>query len=145
MAAVYSSLYIIMEPLGGALYAPIVMGMAIVANRLTATYGSVATVGCLSAQLVAWVLQFIGHGKFEGRAPALLDNLAQAFLLGPFFVFLELLFRCGFKPQLKQRVDRAIAKSISTWRKQKMEETAVKVSQDNSARKANSKTNGKAT
>ena len=25
----------------------------------------------------AWILQFIGHGVFEGRAPALLDSLDQ--------------------------------------------------------------------
>ncbi|KAI8023059.1 putative endoplasmic reticulum membrane protein C16E8.02 [Camellia lanceoleosa] len=44
----------------------------------------------LAAQLFCWTGQFIGHGIFEKRAPALLDNLAQAFLMAPYFVFLEL-------------------------------------------------------
>lgn len=26
---------------------------------------------------MSWIAQFIGHGAFEGRAPALLDNLLQ--------------------------------------------------------------------
>lgn len=38
---------------------------------------------------LGWVGQFIGHGVFEGRAPALFDNLSQAILLAPFFAFLE--------------------------------------------------------
>ncbi|KAJ8452319.1 hypothetical protein Cgig2_006124 [Carnegiea gigantea] len=45
----------------------------------------------LAAQLICWTGQFIGHGVFEKRAPALLDNLVQAFLMAPFFVLLEVL------------------------------------------------------
>ncbi|RVW32033.1 hypothetical protein CK203_097416 [Vitis vinifera] len=35
---------------------------------------------------------------FEKRAPALLDNLAQAFLMAPFFVLLEALQASGYEP-----------------------------------------------
>ncbi|PNX71371.1 putative endoplasmic reticulum membrane protein, partial [Trifolium pratense] len=45
----------------------------------------------LVVQLVCWTGQFIGHGVFEKRAPALLDNLIQAFVMAPFFVLLEAL------------------------------------------------------
>jgi uncharacterized membrane protein YGL010W len=31
----------------------------------------------LAIHVTAWILQFIGHGVFEGRAPALLDSLDQ--------------------------------------------------------------------
>jgi uncharacterized membrane protein YGL010W len=31
--------------------------------------------------------------RTQGRAPALLDNLAQAFLMAPYFVLLEVLFQ----------------------------------------------------
>jgi uncharacterized membrane protein YGL010W len=31
----------------------------------------------LVIHVAAWILQFIGHGVFEGRAPALLDSLDQ--------------------------------------------------------------------
>merc|ERR1712110_739620 len=40
----------------------------------------------LAIHIAAWILQFIGHGIFEGRAPALLDSLDQAFLTAPLFV-----------------------------------------------------------
>lgn len=48
-------------------------------------------------QLFGWLSQFAGHGFAEKRAPALLDNLLQAFVLAPFFSHLEwlfLLFKC---------------------------------------------------
>ena len=38
--------------------------------------------------LAAWIGQFIGHGVFERRAPALLDNIFYAGI-APFFVILE--------------------------------------------------------
>jgi uncharacterized membrane protein YGL010W len=53
-------------------------------------------------------LQFIGHGKFEGRKPALLDNLAQALFLAPLFVWYEILFKLGFYKKLQQEVHEAI-------------------------------------
>ncbi|NP_001238586.1 2-hydroxy-palmitic acid dioxygenase mpo1-like [Glycine max] len=65
----------------------------------------------LAAQLFCWTGQFIGHGVFEKRAPALLDNLAQAFLMAPFFVLLEVLQFVGYEPypgfntRVKARID----------------------------------------
>jgi uncharacterized membrane protein YGL010W len=58
--------------------------------------------------IITWLLQFVGHGKFEGRAPALLDNLAQAFFLAPFFVWMEVLFTFGYRPQLKARLEKGV-------------------------------------
>ncbi|CAB1184501.1 unnamed protein product [Spirodela intermedia] len=52
----------------------------------------------LASQLFCWTGQFIGHGVFEGRAPALLSNLSQAFLMAPFFVLLEVLRVFGYEP-----------------------------------------------
>jgi uncharacterized membrane protein YGL010W len=31
----------------------------------------------LVVKAVSWIMQFIGHGVFEGRRPALIDNLVQ--------------------------------------------------------------------
>lgn len=53
---------------------------------------------------------------FEGRAPALLDNLVQALFLAPFFVWMEVLFWCGYRPELKGRLDRAVEREIEKWR-----------------------------
>ncbi|KAG9451378.1 hypothetical protein H6P81_011343 [Aristolochia fimbriata] len=53
----------------------------------------------LVAQVFCWIWQFIGHGVFEKRAPALLDNISQAFLMAPFFVLLEVLQKVyGYEP-----------------------------------------------
>jgi len=39
----------------------------------------------LGMLLVGWVLQFVGHGVYEKRSPAFLDNLAHL-LVGPLWV-----------------------------------------------------------
>jgi uncharacterized membrane protein YGL010W len=45
-----------------------------------------------------WVFQLAGHAM-EGRRPALIDNLFQAFI-GPMFITAELLMMLGFKQDL---------------------------------------------
>jgi uncharacterized membrane protein YGL010W len=73
----------------------------------------------IAINIVSWILQFIGHGKFEGRAPALLDNLFQAVFLAPLFVWLELLFKLGYRPELKSRVDTAVEIEVAKFRAKK--------------------------
>ena len=47
--------------------------------------------------LLAWLTQFIGHGAFEGRKPALMDNLLLT-LSAPIFVNIEIFyFLFGYK------------------------------------------------
>jgi len=50
-----------------------------------------------------WVFQLVGH-VWEGRRPALADNLFQAFI-GPMFIMAEVLMALGLKPELKQVID----------------------------------------
>ncbi|KAL2935313.1 putative endoplasmic reticulum membrane protein C16E8.02 [Bienertia sinuspersici] len=76
----------------------------------------------LASQLICWTAQFIGHGVFEKRAPALLDNLVQAFLMAPFFVLLEALHEFfgyepypGFYAKVKVMVDA----EIKEWQEKK--------------------------
>ena len=49
-----------------------------------------------------WVLQLVGH-VFEGRKPALADNLFQIFV-APIFLCAELFFALGYKPKLHAAV-----------------------------------------
>ncbi|CAH8355848.1 unnamed protein product [Eruca vesicaria subsp. sativa] len=83
--------------------------------------GFILTVG-VASQLLCWTGQFLGHGLFEKRAPALLDNLVQAFLMGPYFVLLEVM-QSGFGyepyPGFKARVDCKIENDIKEWREEK--------------------------
>jgi uncharacterized membrane protein YGL010W len=50
-----------------------------------------------------WTLQFVGH-IFEGRRPALVDNLFQSVFIAPIFLCAELFFALGYKPALHDAV-----------------------------------------
>ena len=52
-----------------------------------------------------WAFQLVGH-VWEGRRPALVDNLFQAFI-GPMFIMAEVLMALGLKQDLKAVVDSA--------------------------------------
>lgn len=62
-------------------------------------------IGTLHA--LSWIAQFVGHGVFEGRKPALFDNILQVFS-APLFVTLEVLFMLGFYPELRVACERAV-------------------------------------
>lgn len=44
----------------------------------------------LIINVFSWIMQFIGHGIFEGNRPALMDSIKQAFLMAPLFTYYEL-------------------------------------------------------
>ena len=108
-----------MEPVAGGLLAPLLLAGIGYANHLTSTYGSTANYWALALSFIGWAAQLIGHGAFEGRAPALLDNLVQALFLAPFFVWMEVLFYLGYRPELKARLDKAVQLEIEKYRKSK--------------------------
>ena len=49
-----------------------------------------------------WILQLVGH-VYEGRRPALADNLFQIFV-APIFLCAEIFFALGYKPDLQSSV-----------------------------------------
>jgi len=51
-----------------------------------------------------WVVQLWGH-VYEGRKPALVDNLFQVFV-APIFLAAELFFALGYKPRLHEAVQK---------------------------------------
>ena len=51
-----------------------------------------------------WALQLWGH-VYEGRKPALVDNLFQVFV-APVFLAAEVFFALGYKPRLHEAVQR---------------------------------------
>jgi len=50
-----------------------------------------------------WVFQLVGH-VFEGRKPALADNLFQIFV-APIFLVAELFFALGLKREVREKVE----------------------------------------
>lgn len=63
-----------------------------------------------------WIFQLVGH-LFEGRRPALLDNLLQA-LVAPMFLLAETLFALRFRRDLEAAMEAA-------WPKYRIGETAI--------------------
>ncbi|KAI9669013.1 MAG: hypothetical protein M1831_000605 [Alyxoria varia] len=120
-AALYAFLYVLLEPVAGLLLAPLLLSGTIYSNTLThnpSTSTSANYVG-LGLHIVSWIAQFVGHGVFEKRAPALLDNLVQALFLAPFFVWMEILFVVGYRPDLKRRIDSKVEESVKNFEKGK--------------------------
>ncbi|SCW01014.1 LAFE_0D03180g1_1 [Lachancea fermentati] len=58
--------------------------------------------------VLGWIFQFIGHGYFEGRKPALLDSFVQSLVTAPLFILFEVLFHLGFYPDLNAELQRRI-------------------------------------
>ncbi|KAL7161360.1 hypothetical protein ACSBR2_041921 [Camellia fascicularis] len=112
----YAVFYVCLDRKGGSLAAILCLACWVSASLLAKHLEfSLAWKVVLAAQLFCWTGQFIGHGIFEKRAPALLDNLAQAFLMAPYFVFLEALSYFGYEPypgfhaSVKAKIDAEIA------------------------------------
>jgi uncharacterized membrane protein YGL010W len=59
---------------------------------------------CAGAFAGGWVLQLLGH-YYEGRRPALLDNVWQIFV-APLFVMAEVFAKLGWKRDVLRRAER---------------------------------------
>ena len=88
---------------------PLALAMLVVTTALVWTAHQLANLGTLAGWIWfallfvgGWILQLVGH-VFEGRKPALADNLFQIFV-APIFLAAEVFFALGYKPQLHQRV-----------------------------------------
>lgn len=117
VALFYATCYILMEQKAGTLAAVLVFLSLFLARNFYLTaqvkYGYSPLLLAGAIHVGCWVAQFIGHGAFEGRAPALLDNLVQAFLMAPFFVLLEVLFKFGYNKEFQARIWKRVEAEIS--------------------------------
>lgn len=120
LALVYAAFYVFLDPRAGSLAALLCLMCWLAASFVAGRLGfSLAWKVVLGAQIVCWTGQFIGHGVFEKRAPALLDNLVQAFLMAPFFVLLEALQTFfGYEPYpgFRATVEAKIDAQVSEWK-----------------------------
>ncbi|KAH7071358.1 hypothetical protein BKA63DRAFT_71419 [Paraphoma chrysanthemicola] len=114
-AVTYSTLYLLLSPnLAGVSVTPIVMSFAALSNKLMGKYNrSKVNTIAIAVHIVSWIAQFVGHGKYEGRKPALLDNLVQALFLAPLFVWYEVLFKLGLYKKLQKEVEVGIEEQVA--------------------------------
>lgn len=76
------------------------IGVAENAASQNTTFWLVSGIGLF---VVGWIFQFIGH-FFEGKKPAFLDDVT-GLIIGPLFVFVELLFLLGLKQDWKKSIE----------------------------------------
>ena len=88
---------------------PLALAMFVVTSALVWGGQQIAALGAVQGWIWfvllfvgGWILQLVGH-VFEGRKPALADNLFQIFV-APIFLAAEVFFALGYKPQLHQKV-----------------------------------------
>lgn len=113
IALTYAVLYLLLEPVAGFILAAFCVGSTAFARHLSHQNPHQTLQVAIGVHVIAWVAQFIGHGAFEGRAPALLDRLIQALFLAPMFVWFEILFVLGYRPELQARVDKQVNAEIA--------------------------------
>ena len=82
-------------------------------------YGYSTFQAALGVHIIAWILQFIGHGVFEGRAPALLDSLDQALVTAPLFVLMEIAFFFGYRRDFHTQIMEQVHNNIAEFKKAK--------------------------
>ncbi|GJN87462.1 hypothetical protein Rhopal_000411-T1 [Rhodotorula paludigena] len=111
--------FVLLEPVAGLLYAPILLAMGHYSNVLYSVHHDAAMKYATIGFIASWIAQFIGHGAFEGRAPALLDSLLQSLVLAVFFVWLEILFALGYRPALYKRLQNKTGVAVAEYRKQR--------------------------
>ncbi|CAN6585146.1 unnamed protein product [Malus baccata var. baccata] len=120
---IYAGFYVCLDKKAGSVAALLCVLCWVQSTLLASRLGfSLSWKVVLAAQLFCWTGQFIGHGVFEKRAPALLDNLVQAFLMAPFFVLLECLQSVfGYEPYpgFHASVEEKVEAQIKEWRDKK--------------------------
>lgn len=101
-------MYIISAPLVGTVGVIIYSILLYYAERIAAQGATVAltTFGVLF--VLGWIIQFWGHA-YEGRRPALFDNLLQIFM-APSFLIAEILFSLGLEKGLKAEIQARMPK-----------------------------------
>ena len=101
VAAVLAYYFLLDVPL--ALAAAVATGALLFAARLVSETGASSGWTWFGVFFAGgWLLQLVGHG-FEGRRPALADNLFQIFV-APIFLVAEIFFALGFRRDVLEKV-----------------------------------------
>ncbi|GFH07010.1 2-(3-amino-3-carboxypropyl)histidine synthase subunit 1, partial [Haematococcus lacustris] len=120
LSTLYSLFYISLEPVAGLSFAAC---MAFPGFFLAGAWVHAvpkAWAWAIPIHVFSWVMQiWPGHIILEKARPALVDNLVQAFALAPFFVWFELLFFLGYRPDLYQQLEVRVQAAVEERNKHK--------------------------
>ncbi|KAG2212876.1 hypothetical protein INT46_009668 [Mucor plumbeus] len=111
----YLTYYAILDPIAASIASPILLTMSYTSTKFLETNPNANKIA-LAIHIISWIFQFLGHGLAEKRSPKLLDNLVQALVSAPYFVFFEVLFYLGYKPQLYKEVMTEINKDVAEFK-----------------------------
>jgi uncharacterized membrane protein YGL010W len=100
-AAVLAYYFLLDVPLALAMLA-VIAALVWLAARIAPTASAQGWAWFAALFVGGWILQLVGH-VFEGRKPALADNLFQIFV-APIFLAAEVFFALGYKPDLHRRI-----------------------------------------
>ncbi|CED84795.1 Predicted membrane protein [Phaffia rhodozyma] len=105
VSILYAAYYFALDAQTATLYLPLLVLMGGTSAGLAAFKPEVLY-PMLILHVASWVAQIVSHKIFEGKAPALLDNLVGALVLAPFFTFFEVLFLAfDYRPELKKQIE----------------------------------------
>lgn len=114
----YLIYYFVIEPLATVFYLPLLLAYFHISSL---AYSSIPLYVSVMIHLLSWSVQFYGHFHHEHRAPALFSKhsmfLIQPLVLAPMFIWMELLFACGYKRDLKVELDRKTEEAIEEWKR----------------------------
>jgi uncharacterized membrane protein YGL010W len=101
-AAIVLVYYFMLDLVLGAAMLVITAALVWAGDRIAALGAAAGWTGFAVLFIGGWILQLVGH-VFEGRKPALADNLFQIFV-APIFLAAEVFFALGYKRELHDRV-----------------------------------------
>ena len=103
LSAVLLLLYILISPMVGLLLLIDFSILLWLAMMVSTMGGDVPFYSFLALFIIGWIIQFWGH-VFEGRKPALFDNLVQIFM-APFFLACEAVWAAGLQKGLEEEIE----------------------------------------
>lgn len=108
-AAFYAVSFLKMEPIAGALYAPVIGAMEYLASSVLVHHVPLS----IGINIVSWIAQIISHKCAEGRQPAFTEDPFQAIHAAVFFVWLELLYSLGYRPSQRAELEKLVKARIA--------------------------------
>ena len=105
-------MYLYLEPVGGVCAVLLYVPGYMLGNYFYIVLGPEHVQTMVLVHLFSWVIQFIGHGVFENRRPALFDNLFLT-MAAPLFAILEVQFALGLRNSLKKQCFAALKQEMT--------------------------------